>query len=440
MRTPVISSVFVIVAFWVLFTFFYFMLLQTPGGKTPDQLSLNERLSELEKEVFFQTNISKTLKKQFIQVKKVLCFTDIEKNNVKYQDENEDNKNEAVISVLVISCNRIAIKRCLDLLIKYRPSKEQFPIVVSQDCNHQPTSDIIKSYGNEVTHIKHPDQSDIALSVKEKKFKGYYKISRHYKWALHQMFTKFNYESIIIVEDDLEISPDFYQYFLQSYSILQSDPSLWCVSAWNDHGKDNLINKKEPELLYRTDFFPGLGWMITKGLWEELEPKWPKSFWDDWMRIPEQRKDRACIRPEISRTRTFGKVGVSKGLFYEKHLKFMKLNEKKVPFENMDLSYLLKVCTLDNYDEKFVKNVYDSKSVSIQELKNNRLVFDGSVRLTYRTKEQYKKAAKTFGLMDDFKSGVPRAGYRGIVSFMHNDVRVYLAPEANWHGYNTAWS
>lgn len=36
------------------------------------------------------------------------------------------------------------------------------------------------------------------------------------------------------------------------------------------------------------------------------------SFWDDWIREPEQRKNRACIRPEISRTRTFGKKGVSK--------------------------------------------------------------------------------------------------------------------------------
>lgn len=32
---------------------------------------------------------------------------------------------------------------------------------------------------------------------------------------------------------------------------------------------------------------------------------------DDWMRAPTQRKHRVCIRPEISRTRTFGKVGVS---------------------------------------------------------------------------------------------------------------------------------
>ncbi|KAG0719832.1 Alpha-1,3-mannosyl-glycoprotein 2-beta-N-acetylglucosaminyltransferase [Chionoecetes opilio] len=65
-------------------------------------------------------------------------------------------------------------------------------------------------------------------------------------------------------------------------------------------------------LLYRTDFFPGLGWMLTRELWEELGPKWPRSYWDDWVRAPEQRSDRACIRPEISRTRTFGKKGVSK--------------------------------------------------------------------------------------------------------------------------------
>jgi hypothetical protein len=36
------------------------------------------------------------------------------------------------------------------------------------------------------------------------------------------------------------------------------------------------------------------------------------SYWDDWVRQPEQRRNRACIRPEISRTRTFGKIGVSK--------------------------------------------------------------------------------------------------------------------------------
>ena len=33
--------------------------------------------------------------------------------------------------------------------------------------------------------------------------------------------------------------------------LLRSDPSLWCVSAWNDNGKAGLINQTAPELLYR---------------------------------------------------------------------------------------------------------------------------------------------------------------------------------------------
>ena len=54
---------------------------------------------------------------------------------------------------------------------------------------------------------------------------------------------------------------------------------------------------------------------------------------------------RSCIRPEISRTRTFGKKGVSHGQYFEQHLKYIVLNEKPYDFLSADLSYLLEVCT-----------------------------------------------------------------------------------------------
>lgn len=64
------------------------------------------------------------------------------------------------------------------------------------------------------------------------------------------------------------------------------------------------------------DFFPGLGWMLHKHLWKnELEIKWPKGYWDDWMREPAQRKDRFILRPEICRTFHFGFHGVSNAQF-----------------------------------------------------------------------------------------------------------------------------
>ena len=41
---------------------------------------------------------------------------------------------------------------------------------------------------------------------------------------------------------------------------------------------------------------PGLGWMLTRRLYEEIAPKWPdeseKLAWDEWLRIPAQKKGR----------------------------------------------------------------------------------------------------------------------------------------------------
>ena len=195
-----------------------------------------------------------------------------------------------VIPVLVFSCNRVTVNRALDLLLTYRPSKAQFPIIVTQDCGHKETREVIEGYGDQVIYIQQPDQTDPVIPPKEKKFKGYFKIARHYGWALNQTFTEMGYDQVVIVEDDLEISPDFFEYFTATLPVLKADKTLWCVSAWNDNGKTGLINETTPELLYRTDFFPGLGWMMTKDLWKEIMVKWPKSYWDDWMREPQHRK------------------------------------------------------------------------------------------------------------------------------------------------------
>lgn len=59
-----------------------------------------------------------------------------------------------MIAVLVFACNRITVSKCIDQLLKYRPSRERFPIIVSQDCGHRPTADVIELYGDEITRIE----------------------------------------------------------------------------------------------------------------------------------------------------------------------------------------------------------------------------------------------------------------------------------------------
>ncbi|RWS25063.1 alpha-1:3-mannosyl-glycoprotein 2-beta-N-acetylglucosaminyltransferase-like protein [Leptotrombidium deliense] len=420
-----------------------YLFIHKPLGKGFKYNEVVIQVENLENELQSQLKANELLLLHLKNIKKQIQETG--KDLKKILEDNPDaldlksdkitiNKEDS-ICVLLLACNRITVKRNLDQLLKYRPDEKSFPLIVSQDCNHRATTNAIMSYGNQLTLIRQPDMSDIPLVGREKKFKGYYKISRHYGWALNQTFHKFNCDTAIIVEDDLDIAPDFFEYFRGLYPILKSDPTLWCVSAWNDNGKEALV-ANDPTLLHRTDFFPGLGWMLTKDIWLELQTKWPKAFWDDWIRQPAQRKERACIRPEISRTKTFGKIGVSNGLFYEKHLKFIKLNDEFVPFSKRNLTHLLK----DNYDVAFLKSVYGSPPVSLQQLLSGSISTNGSVRLTYKTKDSFKKIAKSLGLMEDFKSGVPRIGYRGVVSFMHKHRRVYLAPIAEWKGYDTSWT
>ena len=40
------------------------------------------------------------------------------------------------------------------IYFRYRPSAERFPIIVSQDCGHGPTADVIRSYQGKVKHIQ----------------------------------------------------------------------------------------------------------------------------------------------------------------------------------------------------------------------------------------------------------------------------------------------
>lgn len=69
----------------------------------------------------------------------------------------------------------------------------------------------------------------------------------------------------------------------------------------------------------------------------------------------------------------------------------------------------------DTYDSEFVVKVYQSPVVSYQELKEDKIVYDGPVRIVYHTKDAFKRNAKMLGLMDDF-----RVRFNFFVGFLTN--------------------
>ena len=84
------------------------------------------------------------------------------------------------------------------------------------------------------------------------------RISQHYYFSLNELFNHYSTSDFaIIFEEDLIVSPDVFHYFSQTKHLLQEDPSLYCISAWNDNSY--VHSSSDEKLCYRVETMPGLG-------------------------------------------------------------------------------------------------------------------------------------------------------------------------------------
>lgn len=213
------------------------------------------------------------------------------------------------------------------------------------------------------------------------------RISNHYKTSLTATFELFpSAEFAIIFEEDLDVAQDALIYFNQTLDLLRTDPSLYCVSAWNDQGYEHTVG--DSGLLYRIETMPGLGWMLSRRLYkEELEPNWPSADqphdWDMWIRTQSVRKNRECIIPDISRTFHFGSTGTNINSYFQKQYfskhafnlvpqsKFAHLDQMRADlYEKLVQTLLLEALPVDTL---FARN---NSLTNNQRLANNATALD----------------------------------------------------------------
>eukprot|EP01080_Neovahlkampfia_damariscottae_P000704 gene704-8956_t len=278
------------------------------------------------------------------------------KTNSKENERTYTNLHNTCIIILTHSRYQY-LSKSLNSLLKL-PGLSQFSLIISQDGYDR----TIKTGVNELRKV---------LTTVFKKFYHFQKphpsgkkqsqyIADHYKFILDKVFKKMKFSRAIILEDDMIFSKDFLNYFDQTSKILDMDHTVWCVSSWNDLGYPHLVSNN-PNKLYRTQYFPGLGWMLNQDLWKELSDDFPNDMWDDWMRYPSVHKNRDCIVPEISRNKNIGVVGANMNA-----VSFKEKLEKTVfyrgeIFDFGDLSYLLNY----QYEENFKKLVEKSTRIDL---------------------------------------------------------------------------
>ncbi|GBP37236.1 Alpha-1,3-mannosyl-glycoprotein 2-beta-N-acetylglucosaminyltransferase [Eumeta japonica] len=74
------------------------------------------------------------------------------------------------------------------------------------DCGHNETYRVISAYTKTdptITVVRQPDLGEIELPKAKAKFRGYYNIARHYKFALHHTLVARGHEAVIIVEGEI---------------------------------------------------------------------------------------------------------------------------------------------------------------------------------------------------------------------------------------------
>ena len=97
------------------------------------------------------------------------------------------------------------ISRYLQQYVKKQHIKHiQVFTAVREKTAHQTHPGIYSSNIFSFFTLQHPDRANINLPWPQKKFVGYYKIARHYKWALNQVFKVFNYSTVLIVEGEFQ--------------------------------------------------------------------------------------------------------------------------------------------------------------------------------------------------------------------------------------------
>lgn len=347
--------------------------------------------------------------------------------------------------LLIICANRPEyLRQSLDAVIKHYPRHDDFPIVISQDGYSSEVDAVINHFttrlqsslvsGRAVIDVQHIHHDNSGYYEN-----GYSQLAAHYKWALNQVFSggsarvrttgpATSARRVIILEEDLVIAPDFFELFAATKDLLDEDPSLLAVSAWNDNGRGSCVHR--PDALYRSDFFPGLGWMMPLRIWYELGPMWPSAYWDDWLREPSRRKGRHTIRPEVCRTLHIGQRGVSNAQ-YSEFLNSIKLNADFTPFTRMDLGYVASTVAWEDY---YFDAIRRADLVRLEEVRGGRHVSLHDIKIRYDRIEggsdSFSAAAAWAGAMDNVKAGVPRTAYRGIVTVWKDNAYVHLVPKS----------
>jgi alpha-1,3-mannosyl-glycoprotein beta-1,2-N-acetylglucosaminyltransferase len=309
------------------------------------------------------------------------------------------------------------LRRALRALHRHWPVDQPLRLVVSQDGEERTTESMVNSLSPQVGHYRFHDKVAMPGSAWRRGLAPYYRIAQHFGASLRRVFEESPaLKRVIVLEDDIEVGGDFFPYMERFMPLLESDPDLLAVSAWNDHAQYASC----PRTVHRTDCFPGQGWMISRKMWQTLEPDWPETLWDEWLRRPEVRRGRCFLRPELNRIRNFGRAGTGSSIFFDRFIEPLRWREQSYGGE-------IPLCTVEEYRHWLRSRIALSQRIdSLDELGKTDAV------LVYEGKDDFVRIARRLGLVTAYHESGPRAAFEGILALRLGEIQLFLVRRDTW--------
>ncbi|XP_068227740.1 protein O-linked-mannose beta-1,2-N-acetylglucosaminyltransferase 1-like [Palaemon carinicauda] len=213
----------------------------------------------------------------------------------------------------------------------------------------------------------------IQVMIHRPEGKGPARVSRNLRFGLFSALERFpKADKFILLEDDLVLSPDFYSYMQQTSWLLEQDPTVYCVSAFNHLSYPH--TSFDPTRLYRVHSYPAYGWMTSRAVLRDLLPKWLPSNvthdWDHFMSSAIIRRDRECVIPDINRSYHGGATGLHLSASYATEKDFLNRTFNLLPSVTlMNLTRIL----LPEYEKEMEGLLKRARTFDLDEIVEGRV-------------------------------------------------------------------
>ncbi|KAK8816016.1 hypothetical protein WA538_005134 [Blastocystis sp. DL] len=248
-------------------------------------------------------------------------------------------------AIVVLACRRIDELTNLLNALSALPDVAAFSLYVSFGCPESLNATGFQSPLPAVRFLQYADPGDTPPPP-------FLRIQLHYQFVLRELFERRHHSHVLLLEDDLQLSPDLLPFLRQTNALLAADASLVCVSAFNDHA---LGENADPRLLKRSSFFPNLGLLFPRrgydALWKDQPLDATTNGWDHWLRIRAASLRLECLFPVAPRVRhvvSANSSTVSRALAARLQA-YPLVQESRVDLG--DLSYLLRT----NYERSLLR-------------------------------------------------------------------------------------